>query len=60
MILTFAMGHEQLPPSYSFAARPALDRLEAELPPDQLVAARDAAAAASLEDLVTRTLEPVT
>jgi len=59
VVLTFAMGHEQLPPSYAFAARPALEALEAELPPDQLAAARDAADAASLEDLVTQTLEPV-
>jgi tetratricopeptide (TPR) repeat protein len=59
VILTFAMGHEQLPPSYAFAARPALDRLEAELPPEQLAAARLAAAATSLEDLITRALEPV-
>ena len=51
VILTFAMGHEQLPPSYSFAARPALDRLEAELPPEQLASARDAAAVATLEEL---------
>src|SRR5205807_6442241 len=50
VVLTFAMGHEQLPPSYAFAARPALEALEAELPPDQLAAARDAADAASLED----------
>ncbi|MGZ8693006.1 MAG: ATP-binding protein [Gaiellaceae bacterium] len=58
-LLTFALGHEQLPPSYSVAARPALDALEAELPPDQLASARVAAAAASLDDLVTRALEPV-
>jgi len=51
VILTFALGHEQLPPSYAFAARPALDRLEAELPSDQLAAAREAAAAATLEEL---------
>jgi hypothetical protein len=51
VILTFAMGHEQLPPSYSFAARPALERLEAELPPEQLAAAREAAAAATIEEL---------
>ena len=57
-VLTFALGHEQLPPSYSFAARPALEALEAELPPDQLAAARLAAAAASLEDLVAQALEP--
>ena len=58
-LLTFALGHEQLPPSYSIAARPALEALEAELPPDQLAAARAAATAASLEDLVTRALELV-
>jgi len=51
VILTFAIGHDQLPPSYAFAARPALDRLEAELPPERLKAARDAAAAATLEEL---------
>ena len=50
-ILTFALGHEQLPASYAFAARPALARLEAELPPEQLAAARQTAAAGTLEDL---------
>ena len=59
MILTFAMGHEQLPPSYAYAARPALDRLEAELSPGQLVAAREAAAAATLEELERTALQPV-
>ena len=58
-VLTFALGHEQLPPSYSIAARPALEALEAELPPEQLAAARRAAAATNLEDLITRALEPV-
>jgi predicted ATPase len=51
VILTFAMGHEQLPQSYSYTARPALERLEAELPPEQLAAAREAAAAATIEEL---------
>jgi predicted ATPase len=55
-VLTFALGHEQLPSSYSIAARPALDALEAELPPEKLAAARHAAAAASLEDLVDQAL----
>ena len=58
-VLTFALGHEQLPPSYSIAARPALEALQAELPPDQLAAARLAAAATSLDDLVTQALRPV-
>jgi predicted ATPase len=51
VILTFAMGHEQLPQSYAFAARPALDRLEAELPQEELAAAREAAAATTLDEL---------
>jgi tetratricopeptide (TPR) repeat protein len=51
VILTFVLGHEQLPPSYSYAARPTLRRLEAELPPEQLQAAREAAAAATIEEL---------
>jgi tetratricopeptide (TPR) repeat protein len=51
VILTFALDHEQLPASYAFAARPTLTRLEAELPPEQLVAAREAAADTTLEDL---------
>jgi len=58
VILTFAIGHEQLPTSYAFAARPALDRLEAELPAEQLAAARDAAAAATLEELARMALQP--
>ena len=59
VILTFVLGHEQLPPSYSYAARPALDRLEAELPPEQLAAAREAAAAATLEELERTARQPV-
>ena len=49
-----------MPASYSIAARPALEALEAELPPEQLAAARLAAAATSLEDLITQALEPIT
>jgi hypothetical protein len=52
VLLTFATGHDQLPASYARAARPALERLEEELPPEQLDAARDAAARTTLEDLV--------
>jgi len=55
-MLVFTLGHEQLPPAYSFAARPALDALEAELPPEQLAAARAAAAEARLDDLVDQAL----
>ena len=59
VLLTFALGHEQLPPSYSIAARPALEALAAELPPEELATARAAAAAASLEDLVAQALDAV-
>ena len=59
VILTFAMGHEQLPPSYAYAARPVLDRLEAELSQEELTAAREAAAAATLEELEQTALQPV-
>ncbi len=55
-LLTCVLGHEQLPPTYSIAARPALEALEAELPPEQLAAARLAAAATGLEDLITKAL----
>jgi hypothetical protein len=49
--LTFALGHEQIPASYALAARPALDRLEAEFSAEQFAAVREAAAAATLEEL---------
>jgi len=58
-MLIFTLGHEQLPPAYSFAARPALDRVEAELPPERLAAAHDAAAEARLDDLVDQALAVV-
>jgi hypothetical protein len=53
------MGHEQLPPSYAFAARSAVDRLEAELPPDQLAAAREVAAVTTLEEFGQAVLQPL-
>ena len=56
VLLTFALGHEQLPPSYSFAARPALEHLEEELDPAELAAAREAAAGADLSALVADAL----
>ena len=56
---TFALGSER-PRRLHSAARPALqDDIEAELPPEQLAAARAAATEASLEDLVTQALELV-
>ena len=58
-MLTFALGHEQLPSSYSVVARPVLAALGAELPPEQFAAAQLAAAKASLEELVTQALQPI-
>ena len=59
-MLTFALGHEQLPSSYGVVARPVLAALEGELPPEQLAAARAEATAASLQDFVTQVIGPVT
>jgi len=56
VLLTFALGHEHLPAAYSFAARPALERLEAELPAEELAAAQEAASAADLDALVAEAL----
>jgi predicted ATPase len=58
-MLIFTLGHEQLPAAYGFTARPALDRLEAELPPQQLASAHTAAAEARLDDLVDQALAVV-
>jgi predicted ATPase/class 3 adenylate cyclase len=55
-VLIFALGHEQLPPSYGIAARPALEALEADLLPEELAAARHAATTTSLDDLVDQAL----
>jgi predicted ATPase/class 3 adenylate cyclase len=59
LMLIFALGHEYLPSAYGFAARPALRALEAELAPDELAAARTAAAEANLADLVEQALAVV-
>lgn len=58
-MLVFALGHEQLPAAYGFAARPALQTLEADLSPEELAAARDTAAKTSLAELVEQALAPV-
>jgi len=56
VLLTYALGHEQLPAAYGFAARPALDADEASLPEDELAAAREEAGRSELADLVAETL----
>jgi predicted ATPase/class 3 adenylate cyclase len=51
-ILLFSLNHPGMPASYRMVAQPALDALEAELPPEDLAAAREAAATAELEEVV--------
>ena len=51
-ILLFSLNHLGLPPAYRMAAQPDLDALEAELLPEDLAAAKQAAATAELEDVV--------
>jgi predicted ATPase len=51
-LLTFVFGYPGFPPFYFITARPELDRLEAELPPEELAAAREAAQAADFEAVV--------
>ena len=51
-ILLFSLNHPGLPAAYRMAAQPALDALEAGLPTEDLVAARQDAAMANLEDFV--------
>jgi predicted ATPase/class 3 adenylate cyclase len=58
-MLMFALGHEQLPPSYSFAARPALVALEENLSEAQLAAARAAAADATLADFTEQAVTAI-
>ena len=52
-LLTFVFAYPGFPPYYFITAKPEFERLEAELPPDELTAARDAAEAADLEAEVT-------
>src|SRR5581483_1783146 len=54
-LLTFVLGSPGFPPYYFIAARPELERLEAEIPPDDLTAAREAAAAADFETIAAAT-----
>jgi tetratricopeptide (TPR) repeat protein len=51
-ILLFSLNHPGMPASYRMVAQPALDALEAELPPEDFAAAKDAAATAGLEEVV--------
>ena len=51
-LLTFVFGTPGFPPFYFISARPELDRLEAGLAPEELAAAREAAHAADLQEVV--------
>ena len=57
-LLTFVFGYPGFPPFYFITSRPELDRLEAELAPDELAAAREAAQTADF-DAVVATAEQV-
>jgi predicted ATPase/class 3 adenylate cyclase len=57
-VLTYTLGHAQLPQAYRITAQPVLDALKAELPPEQLAAAHLAAANTTHQDLVRLALEP--
>jgi predicted ATPase/class 3 adenylate cyclase len=56
LLLIVSLGHEQMPEAYGFAARPALDELEATLPADVLERVRRAAAIQDLDKLVEEVL----
>jgi hypothetical protein len=51
-ILLFSLNHPGLPPAYRMVAQPDLDALEAQLPTEDLAAAREAAATAELQEFV--------
>ena len=51
-LLTFVFGCPGFPPFYFITARPELERLEAELAPEELAAAREAAHATDFEAVV--------
>jgi predicted ATPase/class 3 adenylate cyclase len=51
-LLAFVFGCPGFPPFYFITARPELDRLEAELAPDELAAAHEAAQVAGFEAVV--------
>jgi predicted ATPase/class 3 adenylate cyclase len=51
-ILLFSLNHPGMPASYRMVAQPDLDALEAELSPEDLAAAREAAATAEQEEVV--------
>jgi predicted ATPase/class 3 adenylate cyclase len=56
-LLSFALGHPALPDAYRAVVQPELDRLEADQQADELAAARQAAAAADIEELVADALQ---
>ncbi|HUF01839.1 MAG TPA: AAA family ATPase [Gaiellaceae bacterium] len=55
-VLAFSLGHEAMPALNGLVARPTLDRLETELDPEDLAAARETATSMDLGELVSETL----
>jgi Mg/Co/Ni transporter MgtE len=55
-VLLLSLGHEAMPATYRQVAEPTLDELQAKLDPDELAAARESAASADLEELVSEVL----
>jgi predicted ATPase/class 3 adenylate cyclase len=55
-VLMFCLGHEAMPATYRQVAQPTLDGLEKRLDPEELSSAREVAANADLDELVSETL----
>lgn len=55
-MLMFCLGHEAMPAAYRVVAQPTLDELRIRLDPEELAAAREAAAGLDMNELVSETL----
>jgi hypothetical protein len=53
----FCLEHEAMPATYRLVAQPTLDELRERLDPEELAAARQAAAELDLDELAADTLE---
>lgn len=56
-VLMFCLEHEAMPATYRLVAQPTLDELRERLDPEELAAARQAAAELDLDELAADTLE---
>jgi hypothetical protein len=55
-MLMFCLEHEAMPAAYRLVAQPTLDELRERLDPEELAAARQAAAGLDLDELASDTL----